>query len=206
MNPVPFSLRRATAEDLPKLTELWREAKIPTNELEKHFTEFQVAESPDQQLLGAIALRISGKDGFVHSESFGDFALADQLRPKFWERLQSMSQNHGLYRLWTVEDAPYWKQSGFGPIPADHREKVPGTFGIAPDKGLLLVLKDESAIIRSIDKEFEAFRLAERERTDRVLSQAKTLKNLGLLIAIGLLLFVLGAGFYLLRGRLMGGP
>lgn len=84
-------------------------------ELERRLTEFQVVETLDGQLFGALGMEISGRHGRLHSEAFSDFALADVLRPHLWERMQSVATNHGLVRVWTREKTPFWCHSGLHP-------------------------------------------------------------------------------------------
>src|SRR5437899_8392350 len=100
MNSSSYRVRRATLDDLPKLTALWASMHFATDDLGKRITEFQIAENAESELLGAIGLELAQKQGRIHSEAFTDFALSDALRPMFWERLQSVATNHGLLRLW----------------------------------------------------------------------------------------------------------
>jgi hypothetical protein len=44
--------RRATIDDLSKLTPLWRAEGLAAHELEKRFKEFQLIEGPDGDILG----------------------------------------------------------------------------------------------------------------------------------------------------------
>src|SRR5437762_8547707 len=82
-----YQLRRATLDDVPQLMELWKSFGFPVADLSKHVTEFQVAQTPEGKLVGALGLQIAERHGRVHSEAFGDFALADQLRPLLWDRI-----------------------------------------------------------------------------------------------------------------------
>src|SRR5437773_781501 len=108
MSQPEYRVRRATLDDVKTLSALWQTMRFPSGELEKRVTEFQVAESTDGKLLGALGLQIAGRQGRLHSEAFSDFALADTLRPLLWERLQAVASNHGLVRLWTQERTPFW--------------------------------------------------------------------------------------------------
>src|SRR5215470_4660319 len=94
-----YRVRRATLDDIGQLMSLWQSMRLPADDLAKRITEFQVAESSDQKLVGAIGLQIMDRQGRLHSEAFTDFALADSLRPQLWERLQSVATNNGLIRL-----------------------------------------------------------------------------------------------------------
>src|SRR5213592_3655391 len=98
-----YRVRRATLDDIDQLTAIWKAMSFPGEDLAKRITEFQVAEGPDGKVLGAVGLQIAAKHGRIHSEAFNDFALADQLRPLLWDRINSVATNHGLLRLWTQE-------------------------------------------------------------------------------------------------------
>ncbi len=199
MTATEYKVRRATTDDLEQLAELWRATLLPVDLLEKRFTEFQVAENAEGKLVGAVGLQIVQKQGCIHGETYTDFALSDTLRPLLWERLQGVAKNYGLTRLWTLESAPFWRQHGFVPADEDTLKKFPPVFEKADAKWLTVKLKEELETILSVDKEFELFMQAEKERTQQVFEQAKGLKLLTLLLGIGLLLIVLCGGFLILK-------
>lgn len=201
MSSTGYKVRRANSDDVPQLLAIWRAAQLPVHVLEKRFTEFQVVEGGDGKLAGALGLKISGKNGWLHSEAIPNFELVDVLRPLLWERLQSVAGNHGLYRLWTQESAPFWKQYDFATPDADVAKRLPADFISPNGEWLTLQLKDEVAIELSLDKEFAVFRKSERERTERMLDQARLLKGLATLMAIALFIFVIAASAYLLKQR-----
>ena len=112
MNPTRYGVRRATSDDLAQLVAIWRAAQLEPEILEKRFTEFQVAVAEaDGKLVGAIGLALSDKHGLVHSETIPNFELVDTLRPLLWTRIRAVAGNHGLFRLWTTEPAPFWKHN-----------------------------------------------------------------------------------------------
>src|SRR4051812_20099882 len=113
MQPSNYEVRRATVDDLPELFSLWKSMHLSEPDLERRLTEFQVVKTADGALVGALGIAIAGRHGKLHGEAFNDFSVADHLRQLLWTRLQSISQNHGLVRLWTQETAPFWKQNGF---------------------------------------------------------------------------------------------
>ncbi|MBA4148010.1 MAG: hypothetical protein H0X66_07820 [Verrucomicrobia bacterium] len=199
MTATDYKVRRATTDDLPQLIELWRATHLPVDLLEKRFTEFQVVESSDGRLLGALGLQIVQKHGNVHGETYFDFGMSDTLRPLLWGRLQSVAQNHGLVRLWTLETAPFWKQNGFVSADADVLQKFPEPFGRTDPKWLTLKLKDDLDTVLSLDKEFALFMQSEKDRTQEMFGHAKILKVVTYLIAIGLLVFVAVGAFLLFR-------
>src|SRR5689334_20536855 len=125
MTSTNYRVRRATLDDVGQLTTLWQSMRFPADELARRITEFQVAEALDGKVLGAVGLQIAQRHGRIHSEAFTDFALADQLRPLFWDRLQGVATNHGLLRFWTQEEAPFWSHCGLIAPDAEALEKLP---------------------------------------------------------------------------------
>jgi N-acetylglutamate synthase-like GNAT family acetyltransferase len=197
-----FQVRRATVDDLPRLKELWLGAQLSPDDLEKTFTEFQVAENSQGEVVAAIALQKSGADGKLHSETFADFALSDTLRPLLWERVQRLARNHLLFRIWTEETAPFWKKdAGFSTPSRDLLNQLPAPFGAAHDGWLALRLRDESADPNLLDAQFAIFRESERVHREKLLQRAELLKMAGTGIAVLLFLFALAVLVWFIRHR-----
>src|SRR4051794_18584643 len=199
MSQADYRVRRATVDDLPGLNALWESMHFPALELEKKLTEFQLAETPDGQLLGALGMEIAGRHGRLHSEAFNDFALADLLRQHLWERMQSLATNHGMVRIWTQETAPFWTHSGLLPAEPESLKKLPAAWNTLPPQWLTLRLRDEEAVEVSLDKEFAKFKEFEKEGTDKAMRQARTLKMVATLLAIVLALLVGVISIYVLK-------
>lgn len=177
---------------------LWAAAEFPAAQLEKQFTDFQVAESPGGQIAGAVALQVAAPEGRIHSETFADFALSDTLRPLLWQRLESVARNHGLFRLWTAETAPFWKKdAGF----SASQGPPPEAFGPARGTWLALRLKDEGADPALLEAQFNLFREVERAKREKLLQRAATAKVAGTLIAALLFIFSMGVLVWFLRHR-----
>jgi len=181
------------------LAELWKSMRFPAEDLSKRVTEFQVAESPDGKLIGAVGMQIAEKQGRIHSEGFTDFAHTDQVRPLLWDRLQSVAANHGLLRLWTKEQAPFWSRCGLGKADDEALAKLPAIWRNEPGGWLTLKLKDDLDTLINADKEFALFMQSEKEATNRAFQQAKILKTIATLIAIALLGLVMVGGFLILK-------
>src|SRR2546422_867872 len=184
MDSSNYRVRRATLDDLPQLTGLWQAMHFPSEELAKRVTEFQVAESAEGKLLGAVGLQVAERHGRVHSEGFADFSLADQLRALLWERIQSVARNHGLLRLWTKEKAPFWNHCGLQVADAEALQKLPALWRGQPADWLTIKLKDDVESVMSLDKEFAMFMESEKQRTNRAFQHARVLKILATLIAL----------------------
>lgn len=200
MTPSDYKVRRATLDDVTALLALWKSMHFPVEELARRITEFQVAEGPEGTVVGAVGLRIAQRQGLVHSEAFTDFSLADPLRPPLWERLQAVAANHGLHRLWTQEQAPFWHHCGMNKAEEAVMEKLPAEWrSPKPVPWLTLKLKEDIEEVISADKEFALFMEAEKQRSQRVLHQARMLKFLATLIALGVFILVIIGGFLLFK-------
>ena len=185
-----YRVRRATLDDIGQLTAFWESMHYPADDLAKRVTEFQVAEDAEGKLLGGVGLQIAERQGLVHSEAFGDFALAEQLRPLLWDRLYAVATNHGVLRIWTQEQAPFWNHCGLVKADAEVLQKLPLLWRGSASGWLTLKLKDDVETVMSLDKEFALFMQSEKQRTDRVFQQARMMKTIVTLIAVGLLIAV----------------
>jgi N-acetylglutamate synthase-like GNAT family acetyltransferase len=189
-----YRVRRATLDDIGQLTAMWQSMFYPTEELARRVTEFQVAEGPDGKVLGALGLQIAERQGRVHSEAFSDFALAEHLRPMLWDRVHALATNHGLLRVWTQEQAPFWNHCGLLKADAEALEKLPALWRGPSAAWLTLKLKDDVETVISLDKEFALFMQSEKQRTEQVFRRARALKIFATLIALALLVVVVGWG------------
>jgi hypothetical protein len=184
-------------DDREGLAALWTAMKLPGGELEKRLTEFQVAINERDELVGALGICLAGKHGQLHSEAYLDFAQADRLREALWQRMQSVAANHGLVRLWTTEAAPFWSRSGLVPANEEDLKKLPDHWRISGERWLTLKLRDDPAEIVNLDQEFAMFMEAEKQRSRQMMDQAKMLKLLATLLAIGLFAIVIGIGLWM---------
>jgi N-acetylglutamate synthase-like GNAT family acetyltransferase len=201
MTDTQYRVRRATTDDVPSLMVLWRAAHLPVDELEKRFTEFQLIESADGVLAGSIGLQMIQQQGKIHSETFADFGQADVLRPLLWKRLQSVAQNNGLFRFWTQETAPFWKQNGFTLPDKDVLAKLLPVFGDAKSSWLSIQLKDENALPDSIEAEFAKFRDAEKANTEKLKDRARVMKLVAASISVLLFIALAVCFFYLFKHK-----
>ena len=196
--------RRATIDDLSKLTPLWRAEGLAAHDLEKRFKEFQLIEGPDGEVLGTIGLQISGQEGRLHSETFAHPEDGDALRQQLWERVQMIANNHGIIRLWTQLESPFWHHVGFTGASGDLMVRLPGVFAGDQRPWAFYQLRSETASAVSLDKEFAMFREAERERTEKIFRQARVLKMIAAVLAVavlGLVIFWAISFFQLQRRR-----
>lgn len=187
-------------DDIGALRALWEAMRFSAGDLEKRLTEFQVAEDQEGNILGALGFQITGRQARIHSESFGDFSLAEPLRPMLFNRIQGLAANHGIVRLWTQEGAPFWTHNGFQRPTASAFERFPAGWDRASAEWLTLQLKDEEAIT-SLEKEFALFMESEKQRSARVLDQARTLKVIVTVIAFLVAIAVFAAAAYVFFTR-----
>jgi N-acetylglutamate synthase-like GNAT family acetyltransferase len=190
VSSVKYRVRRATLDDIGQLTAIWESMQYPTQALARRVTEFQVATDPDGKVLGALGLQIAERQGRVHSEAFGDFALAEHLRPLLWDRVHAVATNQGLLRVWTQEQAPFWNHCGLVKADAEALEKLPAPWRVPSPAWLTLKLKDDVEAVLSLDKEFALFMQSEKQRTEQVFQQARAFKTFAMLVAVALLIAV----------------
>jgi N-acetylglutamate synthase-like GNAT family acetyltransferase len=201
MSESNYRVRRATIDDLPTLTALWGKMHLPAADLERRLTEFQVAETAEGTVAGAIGLEIAKHQGRLHSEAFEDFSQADVLRQHFWERLQTIVKNHGLARLWTQESAPFWNRAGFAAADATALEKLPPAWSALKGNWVTVKLMDEAATEISLDKEFAIFKEMEKEQRERTLRIARVVKVVATILAVVLAVLIIAYSVVALRNN-----
>ncbi len=175
---------------------------LAVDDLEKRLTEFQLVEDADGQFMGAMGFQARGPHALLHNEGFTDFSVADMARNLFWQRIQVLASNHTVFRMWTQERSPFWKNFGFRPpdpeilarLPAEWRNEFDGAW-------LTLQLKDEEAIATALGTDFAAFMNSEKKDTERVKEQAQTIRTLVTVIAFGIGIVCLALAVYLLIHR-----
>lgn len=196
MNPSTFRVRRATVEDMGALKDLWSSMNFPAQDLERKLTEFQVAEDPEGKVVGAVGLEVAQRHGRIHSEGFTDFGLAQQVRPQLWGRIQALALNHGLFRLWTQENSPFYTQNGLTPASEEEQKKLPESWQPISGEWRTLKLKDEEAVA-SLEKELALFMESERARSEHALNQARSLKMVASIVATIIALAIIAAAIFL---------
>jgi len=174
--------------------------RLQSNELEKRLTEFQVIESAEGQIIGAIGVQIVRQHALLHSEGYSDFSVADAARKLFWERIQTIAAHNGVLRLWTQENSPFWTRWGFQPATAETLARLPEEWKRSGGKWLSIQLKDEEAIA-ALDNELAQFKESEKKRTAETLNQARTMTKTitNIIFAVAIILF--GVAIYLIIRR-----
>jgi len=190
-------VRRATTDDFQGLRSLWNSMRLPADELERRLTEFQVVETADGQILGAIAVQIIRQHARLHSEAYADFSVADAARQLFWERIQAIASHHGVFRLWTQENSTFWSRCGFRIVITESLVHLPEEWKRFEGKWYSLQLKSEAAFA-TLEKELTMFRKSEKQRTTQTLDQARTLTTIITVIGFVIGIALIGFAFYLL--------
>lgn len=179
MTPAQLHIRRATVDDRAALKELWASMRLSPDDLEKRLTEFQVVENSENEVAGAIGIQFSGHHALLHNEGYTDFGVADAARQLFWERIQTLAANHGVFRIWTQERSPVWKSFGFQPPGPEVIDRLPNEWKNEFTGGwLTLQLKNEEVITAALEKQFAGFMAAEKKDTERVSEKARTFKTI----------------------------
>ena len=194
-------VRRATLDDLNALKALWESMRLSPEALEPKLTEFQVVENADHEVLGAIGIQFAKPYALLHSEGYTDFSIADEARQLFWVRLQTLAANHGIFRLWTQERSPFWKSYGFQPPTSETLARLPGEWSNEfTGAWLTYALKDEEAITAALQHhqlQFESYRKAEAEVTQRAQARASSIRTVLTVLFFGIAFILLGCAAYL---------
>jgi N-acetylglutamate synthase-like GNAT family acetyltransferase len=203
MNP-SLSIRRATVYDLESLQAIWLAMRIPSASLEKRVTEFQVVEC-DGKVNGTIGIQVQGTQALLHNEGYLDFSTADESRELFWERIQKLAANLGVFRIWTQENCPFWLRWGFQPADEELLRRLPEAWQTANPKWFSLELKNEEAINTALNTRFAGFLADERKQTARLSDQARKLRIAVTILGFGIGIISFGvAGYLLLHHPLAG--
>jgi N-acetylglutamate synthase-like GNAT family acetyltransferase len=187
-------IRRALLDDLDDLRGLWTEFRLPAHELEKRFTEFQLVTDPSGWLVGAVGLRTAGTQGQVHSEALRRPDLHAELRPLLWERLHQLALSRGVFRLWTREAHPFWRERGFEDPGGDERKLLPPAFG-AGDHWLTLKLRDDPLALLNVEQQLELHAAGQRAEAERMMRRGRMLKLVG--TALAAVIFILSGALLL---------
>ena len=204
MDPSQYIVRRANVDDLGGLKLLWERSRLQVLDLEKHLTEFQLIVSLEGDLIGAIGLHVEGKQAHLHNEAFTQPEDEDAFRLMLWERLRTLARNHGLARLWTREEAPFWHQVGFADAEPELLKKLPPGFGDTRGRWLTIQLREDLAAVLSLEQEFELFQQASKAHTDEVMAQARRLKTFAYTVVFVVSAAILALGGYLVVKSLSG--
>ena len=190
VNPHELRIRRATVEDLDALKDIWLSMRLPAEQLESRLTEFQVVERGGE-VVGAVGFQVIRTAALLHSEGYSDFSVADTARQMFWERIQKLAANLGVFRIWTQEPSPFWLRWGFHPADEEALARLPEEWKNSVEKWHTLELKNEALLNAVMEKQFSSFRASEKQQADAVMARTKTFTTV-----FAIIFFIIGfAGF-----------
>ena len=174
-------------DDLPQLVALWREHGLPWEQLEKRVKDHQIILSVGGELLGAIGWEAGSHDARLHTEVFARAEQADELRVQLWERLRVLAKNHGVARVWTQLDAPFWLQNGFaGPTP-EQAAKLPPDWAGDARPWQVLQLREEAAVQGlTLDQHLAVFKEASLAERESLQQKARVMRFVALAAAVAL--------------------
>jgi N-acetylglutamate synthase-like GNAT family acetyltransferase len=202
MNPLPaLRVRRATLDDLATLRTIWLSMRLPAEELEKRLKDFQVVESADGNVLGAVGIQFSKQHALLYGEGYSDFSVADAARQLFWQRFEALAANNGIFRIWTQETSPFWTRWGFQPANAEILSRLPDEWKTSESKWFTLELKNEEAVTAALENKFAGFMDAEKQQTARVAEKARTLKTVITIVGFTIGILCIGIAIYMLIHR-----
>lgn len=200
VNPHEIRIRRATLDDLATLKAIWLSMRLPVDELESRLTEFQVIDRGGDAV-GAIGLQIVRTAALLHNEGYSDFSVADAARELFWERIQSLASNHGVFRLWTQENSPFWRHWGFQPATAETLERLPAEWKNSEEAWFTLELKNEDRINDALKNQFAGYTAAEKKSAEEISARAKKMMTFITVVCFGIFFISLAVLIYLIRHR-----
>jgi hypothetical protein len=202
MTPLSLRIRRATVDDRAVLKTIWASMRLPADELERRLTEFQVVENAGGGVVGSLGFQVLRQHALLHNESYSDFAVADAARELFWERLQKLAANHGVFRVWTQERSPFWKSFGFQPPGTEVLARLPEEWKNEFEGGwLTLQLKNEEVIRAALEKQFAPFMTEEKLETKRISEKAKTINTIITIVGFAIGILGIGTAIYLFLHR-----
>lgn len=204
MSRQALQIRRATVDDRAALRQISISMRLSADELEKRLTEFQVVETSENTVVGAVGIQFAERHALLHHEGYSDFAVADTARQLFWERIQTLCANHGAFRVWTQERSPFWKSYGFQPPAGEVLVRLPAQWKNEFEGGwLTMQLKNEEAITTAMENRLADFMAAEKLDTARVSRQAQVIKTVIAVVgfAIGIICFALAIYLFMHRLR-----
>ena len=201
MSSPQLRIRRATTDDFQGLRSLWNSAGLPADELEKRLTEFQVIESDDGQIAGAVGFQIVRQHARIHSEVYADYSVSDAARQLVWERIQVIASHHGVFRLWTQDNSPFWSSCGFRIVVMESLVQLPEEWKSFKGKWYSLQLKNEEILAAAFEKHLAGFKDSEKQQAERVSQKARTINTIVTVVCFGIFFICIAIVIYMMTHR-----
>ena len=192
--------RRATVDDLPGLHALWQHAGLPWDQLERFVTEFILVPNDDGLPLASIGLQAEGDQGLVHSEAILPGQDDEALRAALWQRLQIIARNHGIVRLWTLEDAVFWT-TRFESAPDSVVRGLGATFADPTASWWICVLRDPERAQRLLDERMALWEAHRQSDAHQFSDTIARIRQAAFIIAGLVIAMMVGMVVYLVARR-----
>jgi hypothetical protein len=147
---------------------------------------------------------VQGSQALLHSEGYLDFSTADESRELFWERIQKLASNLGVFRIWTQENCPFWLRWGFQRADEELLKRLPEAWQTENPNWFSLELKNEEAINTALNTQFASFLAGERKQTALLSDRARKLRLTVTVLGFGIGIISFGVAFYLLIHHPLG--
>jgi len=198
VTPQALRIRRATVDDLAALRAIWLSMRLDADALENRLTEFQVVEHAGE-VVGAIGFQTNRTAALLHGEGYADFSIADTARELFWERIRPLASHHGVFRLWTQENSPFWQHWGFHAATEEDFSRLPEEWKKTEGPWFTLELKNEDAVNTALENQFADFMTAETRQSAQVSEQARKIRVFltAIFFAIGISAFAFAIYLFL---------
>ena len=152
-------------------------------------------------LLGAIGLMVEGNDALLHSEALAPGDEGDEIRAALWRRLQIVARNQGIHRLWTQEDADYWRTGGFGAAPAETVSAATAAFVDKTSTWLVCDLIDPAKAKQLVTEQMAIWHATRTQEADELQGKIRAFRNASLLVAAVVVVLMIGMVVFVLRQR-----
>lgn len=174
---------------------------MPWEELGGFISEFQMTVDEDGLLTGAIGLLIEGNQALLHSEAIRAGADPDLARSALWRRVQTVARHQGVHRVWTQEDADYWRTSGFSPVPPPLVDRVQASFLKSADSWTACDLMDPERAKAAVNEQLAILEAERMREADEFQGKVRIFRAFALLLA-----FIVLAGCLWLMYRVASTP
>jgi hypothetical protein len=101
-----------------------------------------------------------------------------------------LARNHGLSRVWTQLNAPFWQTGDFHDASEEEMALLPSQFVGQQTSWMTVMLREESASLATVEKELAMFREMERANTEKIFKQAKVFKSIAVTVAVIFLVWI----------------
>ena len=119
----PARIEPASTEDLPRIEELLRSERLPTDGVADHLATFLVA-AIGSRIIGCVGLELYGGDVLLRSLAVASTARHAGLGARLVAHAESLARDRGARHVWllTTTAETYFRRLGYHPV---HRAELP---------------------------------------------------------------------------------